>query len=57
MPAAILAKVHSVVSTNLGSRPAKTLNLFQIKRAEAFGGPAVDRSERLASLVPLARSR
>ena len=30
------------------------LRLFQIKRIEAFSEPAVDRSEKLASLIPLA---
>jgi hypothetical protein len=29
------------------------LSLFQIERVEAFGEPAVDRSEKLAGLVPL----
>src|SRR5215469_4405591 len=30
------------------------LGLLQIKRIEPFGEPAVDRSEKLASLIPLA---
>src|SRR6516165_8528238 len=30
------------------------LSLFQIARVEPFGKPAVDRSEQLASLIPLA---
>ena len=30
------------------------LCLFKIERVEAFGEPAVDRSEKLASLIPLA---
>jgi hypothetical protein len=29
------------------------LGLFQIERVEAFGEPAVDRSEKLAGLIPL----
>jgi hypothetical protein len=30
------------------------LRLFQIKRVDPFGEPAVDRSKKLASLLPLA---
>jgi len=30
------------------------LGLFQIERVEAFGEPAVDRSEKLAGRIPLA---
>jgi hypothetical protein len=30
------------------------LSLFQIARVKPFGEPAVDRSEKLASLIPLA---
>src|SRR5207344_1550788 len=30
------------------------LGLFQIERLEAFGEPAVDRSEKIASLIPWA---
>ena len=30
------------------------LRLFQIERVEAFGEPAVDRSEKIASLIPWA---
>jgi hypothetical protein len=30
------------------------LSLFQIERVEAFGEPAVDWSEKIAGLVPLA---
>ena len=30
------------------------LGLLQIERVEAFGEPAVDRSEKLAGLIPLA---
>ena len=30
------------------------LGLFQIARVKAFGEPAVDRSEKIAGLVPLA---
>ena len=30
------------------------LGLFQIERVEALGEPAVDRSEKLAGLIPLA---
>ena len=30
------------------------LSLFQIKRVEALGEPAVDRSEQIAGLIPLA---
>ena len=30
------------------------LGLFQIERVEAFGEPAVDRSEKIAGLIPLA---
>ena len=30
------------------------LGLFQIERVEAFGEPALDRGEQIASLIPLA---
>ena len=30
------------------------LRLFQIERVEAFGKPSVDRSKKLAGLIPLA---
>jgi hypothetical protein len=30
------------------------LGLFQIERVEAFGEPAIDRSEKIAGLIPLA---
>ena len=30
------------------------LGLLQIERVEAFGEPAVDRSEQIAGLIPLA---
>ena len=30
------------------------LGLFQIKRVEAFGEPAIDRSEKIAGFLPLA---
>ena len=30
------------------------LGLLQIERVEAFGEPAIDRSEKLAGLIPLA---
>ena len=33
------------------------LGLFQVERIEPFGEPAVDRSEKLASLIPLAPGR
>jgi hypothetical protein len=36
---------------------SKVLGLFQIERVEAFGEPAVDRSQKLASLIPFPLSR
>ena len=30
------------------------LGFFQVQRVEAFGKPAVDRSEQIAGLIPLA---
>ena len=32
----------------------QSLSLFQIERVKAFGEPAVDRSEKIASLITLA---
>ena len=29
------------------------LGLFQIERVEAFGEPAIDRSEKIAGVIPL----
>jgi hypothetical protein len=38
-----------------GAQPVEErLGLLQIARVEAFGEPAVDRSEKLACLIPLA---
>jgi hypothetical protein len=36
------------------SSSSNALGLFQIERVEAFGEPAVDRSEKLARRIPLA---
>ena len=33
------------------------LSLFQIERVEAFGEPAVDRSEKIVGLIPLEQVR
>jgi hypothetical protein len=33
----------------------QVLGLFQIERVEALGEPAVDRSEKIAGLIPLIR--
>jgi hypothetical protein len=38
---------------SLGQLVKQCPGLLQIKRVEAFGEPAVDRSEKLASLIPL----
>ena len=37
-----------------GQLVEQRLRLFQIERVEAFGEPAVDRSEEIARLIPLA---
>ena len=37
-----------------GQLVEQNLGLFQVERVKPFGNPAVDRSEKLASLVPLA---
>jgi hypothetical protein len=37
-----------------GQLVEQNLGLFQVERVKPFGKPAVDRSEKLASLVPLA---
>ena len=37
-----------------GQLVEQNLGLFQVERVKPFGEPAVDRSEKLASLVPLA---
>ena len=38
----------------LTERVEQRLRLLQIERVKAFGEPAVDRSEKLAGLIPLA---
>jgi hypothetical protein len=42
------------MSASDGQLVEQSLRLLQIERVEAFGEPAVDRSEKLASLIPLA---
>ena len=37
-----------------GQLVEQSLSLLQIERVEAFGKPAVDRGEKIASLIPLA---
>ena len=40
-----------------GQLVKQRLRLFQIERVKPFGEPAVDRSEKLAGLIPLALMR
>ena len=40
--------------SQVGQLVEQRLSLFQIERVEAFGEPAVDRSEQIAGLLPLA---
>jgi hypothetical protein len=49
----IPGKLSTAESASRRQLVEQRLRLFQIERIEALGKPAIDRSEKLASLLPL----